>query len=195
MKVFDSCISSGAVLRPRRCAVFLFAALAAMLLSVSPLRAQLSSNPSAVSLQAVLTTSLTLSASPGLVTFNLVPGGQANASGPINLTTSWVLRPNVGDVTMYAFFTSPAAALTDGAGNNIPSANVLGSPDGSAFVPFTGTSPFAVGSSLVIFTERILGNNRSKTRNDTLDLRIDTSGLALPAGTYTGVLRIQAQAL
>lgn len=62
-------------------------------------------------------------------------------------------------------------------------------------MPFTGTSPFAAGSSLVIFTERIRGNNRSKTRNDTLDLRIDTSGLALPAGTYTGVLRIQAQAL
>ncbi len=195
MKVFGFSADWVTALRLRHGAAVVLATLAATFSAASPLRAQLSSNPSAVSLQAALTTSLTVSASPGLVTFNLVPSGPASGSGPINLTTSWVLRPSVGNVTMYAFFTSAAAALTDGGGNNIPSANVLGSPDGGAFVPFTGTSPFAAGSSMVIFTETILGFNKSKTRNDTLALRIDITGLALPAGTYTGVLRIQAQAL
>jgi hypothetical protein len=101
----------------------------------------------------------------------------------------------VGDVTVYAYFTTPAAALSNGAGANIASARVSGSANGAAFTPFTGNSPFAAGSSITVATWRILGNNRDGTRQDTLDLQIDTTGLPLPAGTYTGVLNIQAQAL
>jgi hypothetical protein len=37
--------------------------------------------------------------------------------------------------------------------------------------------------------------NRNGASSDTLDLRINTAGLGLPAGTYTGVLNIQAQAI
>ena len=160
-----------------------------------PAHAQLSSNPAAVNLQAVLASSLSVSTSPSLVNFTLVSGGTASGSSPLSITTSWVLRPNVGNVTLYAYFTSPSVALTDGAGDSIPSANVQGSPNGGAFRPFTGASPFAPGSSLTIFRVTIVGRNRSLTRRDTLDLRINTTGLSLPAGTYTGLLRLQAEAI
>ncbi len=172
-----------------------YALLAVSFLFAFPARAQLNANIANVNLTATLSTSLTVSASPGLVNFALVPNGTANGSSTITITTAWTLQPSVGAVTCYVYFTAPGIALSDGAGDNIPSANVSGSADAGAFAAFTANSPFAAGSSLQIFTERIIGTNKTKTRSDTLDLQIGTAGLALPAGTYTGVLRIQAQAL
>jgi hypothetical protein len=169
--------------------------LVALVLFPSLASAQLNSNIAGVNLNAVLTTSLTLSATPGSVNFTLVPSGVANGSGTVAVTTTWTLSPSVGAVTVWAYFSSAPAALTDGAGSNIPSSSILGSPNGGAFAAFTGVSPFAAGSSLQIFTVRILGNNRNGTRVDNLDLRINTTGLNLPAGTYSGVMHIQAQAL
>jgi hypothetical protein len=149
-----------------------------------------------VSLDATLNTSITVTAAPGLVNFNLLASGVANGSTPISITTSWVLPILFGQVTEYAYFASPAAALADGSGDNIPAANVLGSFDGAAFTSFAGTSPFAAGSSLTLFNQFVLiFFNTSATRTDTLNLRIDTTGLRLPAATYTGVLHIQAQAI
>jgi hypothetical protein len=119
----------------------------------------------------------------------------------INITTSWSLPTRYTAVQEFAYFNSSAAALTDGAADNIPSAKVSGSANGAAFATFTGASPFAAGSSLQIFsTDPAGGNNQNnggnntQTRTDTLSLRIDTTGLNLPAGTYTGILNIRAQA-
>jgi hypothetical protein len=170
-------------------------AMLGMLLSVAPARAQLNSNIAGVNLAAGLTTSLTVTAAPGLVNFALVSNGTANGSVPVTVNTSWTLKPAVGAVTVYAYFTSAAAALTDGAADNIPSSSVTGSVNGGGFGAFTGASPFAAGSSITLSTTRILGNNRTGNHTDTLNLRISTVGLGLPAGLYTGVLNIQAQAL
>lgn len=185
--------------RPRsRLISFLWAGIAALAMfcvHVSPANAQINSGIATVNLAANLTTSLTVTASPGIVNFALVANGTTSASSAITVNTSWTLRPSVGAVTTYAYFTSAAAALTDGSGDNIPSSNVTGSVDGGAFVAFTGASPFGAGSSITLSSTRILGNNRSSNQQDTLNLNINTTGLALPAGTYTGVLNIQAQAL
>jgi hypothetical protein len=170
-------------------------AILGILLAVMPARAQLNSNIAGVNLAANLATSLTVTASPGLVNFALIPNGTASGSVPITVNTSWTLRPNVGGVTVYAYFTSAAAALTDGAADNIPSSKVSGSVNGGAFGAFTGASPFAAGSSITLSNWPILGNNRTGNHTDTLNLNISTTGLSLPAGTYTGVLNIQAQAL
>ncbi len=177
-----------------RKAGMVLALLAGVLACAPALQAQLNSNAAAVNLSAVVNSSLTVSAAPSLVNFALLPNGVASGSSTITITTSWVLKPP-NTVTVCAFFNSAAAALTDGAGNNIPSTNVLGSPNGGAFTPFTGTSPFSGASSVTIFSQRVLGFSRQVTRSDTLDLQINTTGLGLPAGTYTGLLRIQAQAI
>lgn len=169
--------------------------LVLMCLAASPTRAQLNSNIAGVNLAANLATSLTITASPGLVNFSLIANGTATGSAVITVNTSWSLRPSVGAVTAYAYFTSSVAALADGAGDNIPSSNVSGSVNGGAFASFTGASPFAANSSVTLSSTRILGNNRTGNHADTLNLMINTTGLNLPAGTYTGVLNIQAQAL
>ncbi len=173
-------------------AVLLFVGL---FFAASSAQAQVNSTNAGVNLNATLTTSVTVSAAPGLVNFALPVSGTATGSALITVTTSWTLRPSVGAVTTYAYFTSATAALTDGAGDNIPSSSVSGSVNAGAFGAFTGASPFAATSSITLSSTRILGNNRTGSHADTLNLMISTVGLALPAGTYTGVLNLQAQAL
>ncbi|MBI3484406.1 MAG: hypothetical protein HY012_04555 [Acidobacteria bacterium] len=157
--------------------------------------AQVNSGPATINLLAVRNPGVAVSATPGNVNFALVNNGVATGSTPITITTTWDVQPSVGNLTLYAFFSSTTAALSNGAGNNIASSRVKGSVNGGAFVPFTGISPYAAGSSLQIFTFRVLGSNRRGTRNDTLNLQIDLTGAVLPAGTYSGTLLIQAQAL
>jgi hypothetical protein len=157
--------------------------------------AQLNSNPAAVNLNAVLTSGLTIIAAPGLVNFNLVRNGTATGSSPVTIMTSWRLPLVFGNIVEYAYFTNAAAALTDGAGDNIPSASVSGSFNGGAYTAFTGASPLAAGSSITLFNQFFfIFFTNPGTRTDTLNLQINTTGLNLPAATYTGVLHIQAQA-
>ena len=165
------------------------------LLAGSLAKAQLNSNIATVNLAAILNTSLTVTAAPGLVNFALVRNGTATGSAAITVTTSWTLQPGTARVRTYAYFNSAAAALTDGAGNNIPSSMVSGSVNGGAFRAFTRNSPFAVGRSIRLSSTKINGGNRTGTHQDTLNLMIDTTGLGLPAANYTGVLNIQARAL
>ena len=130
--------------------------------------------------------------------FTLLPGTAVTGTPTVPITTSWNLNPGLtSDVTLYAYFDSSTAGLTDGGGNDIPSSNVLGKVNAGAFTAITGTGPFgAAGASLQVFTEAVSGGNKIKTRNDNLDVRIDlTSQPNLPAGDYTGTLRLQAQAL
>jgi hypothetical protein len=187
--------SESTVLRILRQVAIICTPLMILLLAGTPAHAQLNSNIAGVNLAANLTTSLTVSASPGLVTFALPRSGTANGSATISVSTSWTLSPSVGAVTTYAYFTSAASALTDGGGDNIPSSSVSGSVNGGAFTAFTGVSPFSAASSITISTIRILGNNKSGNQTNTLNMRINTTGLNLPAANYTGVLTIQAQAL
>jgi len=166
-------------------------------LALCPSRAgaQLKSNVATVNLNATLNSGITITAAPGLVNFNLVPNGTATGSSPITITTSWRLPLIFGNIIEYAYFTSPAAALTDGAADNIPSASVSGSFNGGAYAAFTGVSPLAAGSSITLFNQFFfIFFTNPGTRTDTLNLQINTTGLKLPAATYTGVLHIQAQA-
>jgi hypothetical protein len=166
-----------------------------ILLAPSPAHAQLNSTSAGVNLNANLATSLTVNASPSLVNFALLASGASTGSSVITVNTSWTLGASVAGVTTYAYFTSAAAALSDGSGDNIPSSKVSGSVNGGVFGTFTGASPFAAGSSVTLSTTKLTATNRTGNHADTLNLMISTVGLALPAATYTGVLNIQAQAL
>ena len=164
--------------------LFLVAALALVPPRAS---AQLKSNAGSVTLNATLSSSITITAAPGNVNFNLVRNGTATGSAPVTITTSWAVPVILGTMTEYAFFNASATALTDGGGDNIPSSSVAGSFNGGAYAPFTGTSPFGAGGSLTLFNQFLLiifSNPGSRT--DTLNLQINTNGLSLPAGTTPG---------
>lgn len=135
------------------------------------------------------------------VNFTLLAGGVANGDNPVPVTTSWNLNPGaVGAVTLYAYFDIPAQALTDGT-NTIPSSKVLGRFATGAptiFTPITQTNPVGpAGGTVLLFTEAVTGANKVKTRGpENLELDIDLTTLPnQPAGTYTGTLRLQVQAL
>jgi hypothetical protein len=84
---------------------------------------------------------------------------------------------------------------TSNATYTIPVGSVTGSVNGGAATAFTGTSPFATGSSLNVAHVNITGVNKNSSESDSLALTVDTTGAGLPAGTYTGTLFIQAQAI
>ena len=140
------------------------------------------------------TDSLSISAAPGLVAFALPPNGVASGSSPVSITTTWQFQRGGTQISVYAYFTNSAAALTDGTGSNIPSARVSGSVNGGPAAPFTGTGPYSAGGSLTVFTT-LVRNNKKTTRVDDVNLQIDTTGLGLRAGSYSGVMRIQSFAL
>ena len=165
----------------------------------APSQAQvLNSGASTITLQAVLNDSLTVSLSGNAVNFTLTPGSASNpGSLGITATTAWALKPSVGSVKLYAFFASSTSALTDGAGDNIPSADFQISDNAGPFTALTTTVPFGgANAGLLISTTRILGNNRSGSHTDLMNFNINLLTLpSLPAATYTGILTIQAQAI
>lgn len=170
--------------------------LAALALALAPLSyAQTNSNVANVNLNATLAETLTVAAAPGIVNFTLAPNGPVTGSSAVNITTQWALASTRTNVSLYAYFTT-TTALTNGLGNNIPNTSVSGNPNGGGMTPFTGSDPFnAAATGLQIFSAGISAANVNVTRTDSLVLQIDTTGLGLPSGTYTGVLHIEAQAI
>lgn len=141
---------------------------------------------------------LTVTTSPSTVTFALATGTAVAGSVPVSVSTSWLLGV-ASTVRLYGFFASTAALTSTGTdGTAIPVSSVLGEcPTGTAtsFTPFTQTSPLSGATSLLLFqqsaTVSLLVN-----RTDQLLLKIDLSSLPqLPAGSYSGTLVLQAQAL
>jgi hypothetical protein len=162
----------------------------------APVRAQVNSKFVTVNLQANARESLSVTAAPALANFNLLPaGGVSNGNVPVVINTSWVLQPGRRRVRLYAYFGNAAAALSNGAGTNLPSARVLGSVNAGPFRTITQNGPFGAGRSLLLFNQRIRIANRNAQRTDRLRLQVNTTGLALPAGIYSGLLLIQAQAI
>jgi hypothetical protein len=183
----------------------LFAVALVVFMSSAPAFGQLNSNTATVALTATLGESLTVSATPATASIALVSGAAATTTAPVAMTTTWVMNRNRATVTLVGYFASATAALTDGGSpaNNIPTTEVSGQVGTGTFSPFTGsgvgtggTQVGVAGASLTMFTQAISNTNRSGTRSDNLNLKIDLTGQPqLPAGTYTGTLNLQAQAL
>ena len=160
----------------------------------------LNSGAQAINLTANLNESMTLSLSSNSVSFSLTAGSGTNpGSASISATTTWVLKPGRTAVGVYAYFASSAVALTDNAtptADNIPSSAFFISNNGGALNALTATTPFGgANAGLLLSNTGITGVNKNSTRTDTMSFNIDLSSQTqLPAGTYTGVLTIQAQA-
>jgi hypothetical protein len=161
----------------------------------------LNSSTASVTLNATLGETLTVAATPSTVNFALVSGGTALGSVPVAITTTWVLAVGRANVILDAYFGTPTAALTFAGPPvaNIPTSAVLGedllgSP--TTYTAFTQTNALgSAGTGLQIFSVPLTALNRAAVRVDSLLLEIDTSGLVLPAATYTGTMTLQAQAL
>lgn len=145
--------------------------------------------------------SLTVAVSPSSMSFSLVSGGVAAGTAPANVTTTWSGTICQGTCTMdlYAYFTSPTEALSGGSpAVYIPSSEVLGqmtTGTPTTMTAFTQSGPVA-GGSLLLFSQSIVLRSGNGSRTDTLKLEINLSSQRqLPAGTYSGTVYIQAQAL
>ena len=176
--------------------------VAAALLALVPAvaSAQVLSNIGNVNLAAALPQSLTITVTGGsTVNFTLTNGSPANGDVPAVIQTTWNLNPGqTGAVSLYGYFDTPAQALAAGtdyiASSLVEGQMATGTP--TTYTAFTQTGPVGpAGGSLALFSENITGVNKIKTRTDNLDLRINLTGQTLPAGSYAGVLRLQARAL
>jgi hypothetical protein len=173
-----------------------------LILGTSAALCQLNSNTASVALRATLGESLTVAATPSAVAIPLVAGGTATGTSPVAITTTWVLSASRTAVTLVGYFASATVALTDGATtpDNIPASEVLGqvtTGTPTSFTAFTQTAHVGTaGAGLTLFTQALSGASRTANRTDNLNLEINLAGQPqLPAGSYTGTLNIQAQAL
>lgn len=175
----------------------------ALLLAAGGLHAfgQLNSTAASVTLTATLAESVTVAATPGTVTFNLVAGGTATGSAPVAITTTWVLASGRANVVLDGYFSSATGALSGGTPTvYIPTSEVFGqmtTGTPTSYTAFTQTAALGPsGAGLTLFTQALTGSNRSSSRTDNLSLQINLSAQTqLPAATYTGTLYLQAQAL
>lgn len=145
--------------------------------------------------------SLTVSASPSLVTFQLLSKGVATGSSSVAITTTWggALCVTTCTIKLYGYFSAASAALSGGSPVvNIPTSEVLGqvtTGTPTTFTAFTQTAPFGgAGASLLLFTQSFFLVAGAGSRTDALNLEINlASQPQLPAGTYSGTLFIRAQ--
>jgi hypothetical protein len=133
------------------------------------------------------------------VGFTLTGGSATNAgSTAITATTTWTLAVTRTALALYGYFSSSTAGLVHTVVTNtidIPSARVEVSVNGGANAPFDQTVAFGAASAgRQLFTQAVTVATAGGTRADTLALNINLAGYALPADTYTGTLRIRAQA-
>jgi hypothetical protein len=178
----------------------LIAAAAIVLLASVPAFAQPafdSLSGTDVQLNATISESLTVSLDVSAVNFALTPLSATNpGSTGINATTTWLLQSGRTAVKLYAYFDNPAAALTAGANQNIPSSSVSAAVNGTAVGSFTSAaSSFSAGAGVTIFSQAITSANLSGTQVSPVTLNIDLSTVpSLGAGTYTGTLHFRAEA-
>ncbi|MBZ5641513.1 MAG: hypothetical protein LAO19_02030 [Acidobacteriia bacterium] len=174
---------------------FMVAAVALVMFVTPASYAQLNSGATTVALNATLAEALTLNVAPTNVTFTLVPSGTANGNSAVTITTTWVLGTTRTGLTTYAYFTS-TTALIDAGTDVIPTSKFNGSVNGGAYSAFTGgAGPFGANSKTVYNHGAFAAGQFNGNHTDTLGLQIDTTGLNLPAGAYSGTLNIQAQAI
>jgi len=167
----------------------------------------LNSNTAVVNLNASLLSSLTVTTGSPTVSFSLVNGTTTNGATTVPISTSWILLSTNATVKLYGYFSSATTALSDAASDAIPSSDVFGSvtsTGGTASAPTTTSTAFSqtgptgfgvAGSALLLDTYTLSAANFVNLGGvtDTLSLAIATPA-ALPAGTYSGVITIEAQA-
>jgi hypothetical protein len=166
-------------------------AIAVVMLAMSGVaNAQINSNIATVTVNFSQSESLSVLASPATLTFNAA--GVANA--PLSVTVNWNLAQSRSHIEPYLYFAS-SNALTDGTGDNIP-ASSFGADCGAGTATFAngGTVPFGPADwGVDIGTIPVTAGNYTGTHTSSCQLSF-SGAAALPAGSYTGTLNVEAQA-
>src|SRR5919112_4316319 len=126
----------------------------------------LTSNVATVSLSAVKATSLTVAVNSGSTQSiaSITDNATNNFPSSVNITTSWDINPSAASVSLVAYFSNAASALTNGTFNiatslvkgRVPTAGAPGAP--ASFTAFTQSAVGGVGTaggSLTLFSETI----------------------------------------
>ena len=181
--------------------------LVAMLATAGARRAsaQVLGAPVTISLAATQPGALTVTVQSGGVQTipSLLPNAINNFPSSVQVYTQWNVRPNTGNaLSLVAYFSVPAQALTTGAAN-IPSSRVEARMTTGAvptFTPITGNGvgtrrhrrwkPCPLDRQLLRLQQRASVPPNSRT--DQLDLRLNLIGAALSTGTYSGTLTLRA---
>jgi hypothetical protein len=154
----------------------------------------LTSNAPTVTLNATKNSTLTVSPASATATLaSITDNSTANQFSAVNLTTDWNLTAGTS-VNLVGWFTTPAQALANGT-NFIPSSKVEGRVGAAAFAPFSGNGVGTVGTlggSLTLFSQAVGAGTYQGSRNDQLDVRLNLTGTTTVAGSYSGVLNLQA---
>jgi len=171
----------------------------AIALATTPAAAQLNSNTGVVTINANLPEALTVNVTNTTITIPLTENTAANVqtapAGGSVITTAWVLAGTRTTVKVFVYSASPSP-LTNGT-DTIPATSIKISNTGIAgtYNALAAGTPFGTGLQIGA-TTAITGANRSSSRADTVFFEIDTTFNAqLSAGTYTGTLNVQAQAI
>ena len=173
--------------------------LCALLCVAAPAQAQLNSNETTVTISAELLESLTVVVLPGLVNFTLSSGSATNAgSTSVLVTTTWTLTLTRSSLKLYAYFSNASDALVHTLPGNtvdIPSSRFQIAVNGGSFAAVNQSVAFGAASGgLQLFNQPLTVLNIAGTRADTLTFNVDLSSYVLPVDTYTGTLRLRAQA-
>ena len=175
----------------------------AMVSAKASAQAGLTSNVGSVSLSAVKATSLTVAVNSGGTQSiaSITDNATNNFPSAVNITTAWDINPTAASVTLVGYFSSAAAALSNGSFNiattqvkgRVPTAGAPNAP--ASFTAFTQNAVGSVGTasgSLTLFSETITGANKKSTRTIDLELQLDLTGQTTTPGTYTGTLNLRA---
>jgi hypothetical protein len=179
---------------------FFAVGVALILLSVSPRLSaqQLASNTASVALSMNIGESVSVSATPGNISFNYsVANGSATASGPISVTTQWSLASTRSSLFTFAGFSSTTGLMGPGS-TVIPTSDVFAAYDGGTANPCNGSSgmfPTGQACSAVPLFNAGSGLSGIFAGSHTDSILLSLSGLgAIPAGNYAGTLQIVAVA-
>ena len=162
---------------------------------------ELSGQAQIISLAAVAPSILTVAVTSGAAQsiVGVVDNALNDFPAPVVIQTTWSVQPGLtNSVNLVAYFTLPAQAMV-GVGTQIPSSRILGRMATGLPVAYTSIAQNPVGGvgtaggTLHLFTQNITGGNKSSSRIDNLDLRLNLVGFpTLAAGTYAGVLNLRA---
>ena len=166
-------------------------------------QAGLLSNIENVSLSAVKSSSLTVTVNSGGTQSiaSITDNTTNNFASAVNITTAWDINPSAASVTLVGYFSSAAAALSNGGATiasslvkgRVATAGAPGAP--SSFTAFTNGAvggAGTAGASLTLFSETITAANKKSNRTIDLELQLDLTGQTTTPGTYTGTLNLRA---